>query len=154
VICLRLVSDGKVTIGSPYLPDDHGEPFVHVGVAGGQRLHVAMEATASTGSLVWHILDDGEFELVLANAARVKNVPGRKTDQWCHVAGEPLAHCLIRASFVPNARTQEMRNLQPRASNWFVSRRATWYVCKRHSMTPTSNWIRFLLTSWAKASAL
>ena len=29
---------------------------------------------------VWHILDDGEFELVLANAAHVKNVPGRKTD--------------------------------------------------------------------------
>jgi hypothetical protein len=29
---------------------------------------------------VWHILDDGEFGLVLANAAHVKNVPGRKTD--------------------------------------------------------------------------
>ena len=29
---------------------------------------------------VWRILDDGEFALVLANAAHVKNVPGRKTD--------------------------------------------------------------------------
>jgi hypothetical protein len=29
---------------------------------------------------VWHILDDGEFVLVLANAAHVKNMPGRKTD--------------------------------------------------------------------------
>jgi transposase len=29
---------------------------------------------------VWHILSDGDFELVLANAAHVKNVPGLKTD--------------------------------------------------------------------------
>src|SRR2546428_10265418 len=30
-------------------------------------------------SPVWHVLE-GHFELVLANAAHVKNVPGRKTD--------------------------------------------------------------------------
>jgi transposase len=29
---------------------------------------------------VWPILDDGEFELVLANAAHVKNGLGRKTN--------------------------------------------------------------------------
>jgi hypothetical protein len=50
--------------------------------------------------------------LVLANAAHVKNVPGRKTDvndaMW---PAELLAHGLIRASFVPDAQTQEMRNL-------------------------------------------
>jgi transposase len=50
--------------------------------------------------------------LVLANAAHVKNVPGRKTDvndaMWL---AELLAHGLIRASFVPDAQTQEMRNL-------------------------------------------
>jgi transposase len=38
-------------------------------------------------------LDDGEFALVLANAAQVKNVPGRKTDvndaMWL---AELLAH--------------------------------------------------------------
>ena len=33
----------------------------------------------STGP-VWHILSDGDFALVLANAVHVKNVPGRKTD--------------------------------------------------------------------------
>jgi hypothetical protein len=63
---------------------------------------------------VWHILDDGDFKLVLANAAHVKNVPGRKTDvndaMWL---AELLAHGLIRASFVPDAQTQEMRNLLP-----------------------------------------
>jgi transposase len=42
--------------------------------------HVAMEATGGYWRPVWHILDDGEFESVLANAAHVKNVPGRKTD--------------------------------------------------------------------------
>src|SRR6266436_5560959 len=40
---------------------------------------VAMEATGVFWKPVWHILDDAEFELVLANAAHVKNVPGRKT---------------------------------------------------------------------------
>jgi transposase len=58
------------------------------------------------------ILDDGEFVLVLANAAHVKNVPGRKTDvndaMWL---AELLAHGLTRASFVPDTQTQEMRSL-------------------------------------------
>jgi transposase len=48
----------------------------------------------------------------LANAAHVKNVPGRKTDvndaMWL---AELLAHGLIRASFVPDTQTLEMRNL-------------------------------------------
>ena len=74
--------------------------------------HVAMEATGVYWKPVWHILDDGDFVLVLANAAHVKNVPGRKTDvndaMWL---AELLAHGLIRASFVPDAQTQEMRNL-------------------------------------------
>jgi transposase len=42
--------------------------------------HVAMEATGVYGKPVWHILAEGGFVLVLANAAQVKNVPGRKTD--------------------------------------------------------------------------
>ena len=42
--------------------------------------HIAMEATGVYWKPVWHILSDGDFALVLANAAHVKNVPGRKTD--------------------------------------------------------------------------
>src|SRR5271165_1555045 len=42
--------------------------------------HIVMEATGVYWKPVWRILSDGEFELVLANAAHVKNVPGRKTD--------------------------------------------------------------------------
>src|SRR3974377_1004468 len=42
--------------------------------------HVAMEATGVYWKPVWNILSDGKFELILANAAHIKNVPGRKTD--------------------------------------------------------------------------
>src|SRR5215472_11111667 len=74
--------------------------------------HIVMEATGIYWKPVWHILSDGEFELVLANAAHVKNVPGRKTDvsdaEW---HSELMAHGLIRASFVPDTQTQELRAL-------------------------------------------
>jgi transposase len=74
--------------------------------------HIVMEATGVYWKPVWHILSDGEFELVLANAAHVKNVPGRKTDvndaTWL---AELLAHGLVRGSFVPDEQTQEMRTL-------------------------------------------
>src|SRR5918998_36671 len=74
--------------------------------------HVAMEATGVYWKPVWHILAGGDFTLVLANAAHVRNVPGRKTDvadaTWL---AELLAHGLIRASFVPDAPTQALRAL-------------------------------------------
>ncbi len=40
---------------------------------------VAMEATGVYWKPVWHVLSDGDFELVLANAKQVKNVPGRSS---------------------------------------------------------------------------
>jgi transposase len=74
--------------------------------------HVAMEATGVYWKPVWHILSDSEFTLVLANAAHVKNVPGRKTDvndaTWL---ADLLAHGLIRASFVPDTENQDLRAL-------------------------------------------
>jgi len=74
--------------------------------------HVAMEATGVYWKPVWHILSDGDVELVLANARHVKNVPGRKSDvsdaAW---QSDLLAHGLIRASFVPDGATQELRGL-------------------------------------------
>src|SRR5688500_16695740 len=73
--------------------------------------HVAMEATGIYWRPVWHILEDG-FTLILANARHIKNVPGRKTDvndaMWI---ADLLAHGLIRASFVPPAPIQELRDL-------------------------------------------
>jgi transposase len=74
--------------------------------------HAVMEATGVYWKPVWHVLSDGELALVLANAAHVKNVPGRKTDvadaAWL---ADLLAHGLVRASFVPDAPTQAMRAL-------------------------------------------
>jgi transposase len=74
--------------------------------------HAAMEASGVYWRPVWHVLSDGDIELILANAAHVKNVPGRKTDvndaAWL---AELLAHGLIRASFVPDGQTQELRAL-------------------------------------------
>jgi transposase len=74
--------------------------------------HVAMEATGVYWKPVWHILSDGDFHLALANAAHVKNVPGRKTDvndaTWLAYL---MAHGLIRSSFVPDEPTEQMRNL-------------------------------------------
>jgi len=73
---------------------------------------VAMEATGVYWKPVWHVLSDGDVELVLANASHVKNVPGRKTDindaAWL---AELLAHGLIRGSFVPDGPTQDLRAL-------------------------------------------
>ncbi len=73
--------------------------------------HVAMESTGVYWKPVWHVLE-GRFELVLANASQVRNMPGRKSDvsdaTWI---GELLAHGLIRPSFVPPAPVQEMRDL-------------------------------------------
>jgi transposase len=72
---------------------------------------VAMEATGVYWKPVWHILE-AKFQLLLANAAHIKNVPGRKTDvkdaEWI---AELLAHGLIRGSFVPPTPIQDLRAL-------------------------------------------
>jgi transposase len=74
--------------------------------------HAVMEATGVYWKPVWHVLSDGELVLILANAAHVRNVPGRKTDVADAVwLAELLAHGLIRPSFVPDAPTQAMRAL-------------------------------------------
>ena len=74
--------------------------------------HVAMEATGVYWKPVWQVLVDSSLELVLANAAQVKNVPGRKSDvndaTW---VSELLAHGLVRASFVPEPAIQQLRAL-------------------------------------------
>ena len=72
---------------------------------------MAMEATGVYWKPVWTVLA-GAFELVLANAMHVRNVPGRKTDvndaAWL---ADLLAHGLIRASFVPPTAIQALRDL-------------------------------------------
>jgi transposase len=59
---------------------------------------------------VWNSLSDGKFELILANAAHIKNVAGRKADlngaTWI---ADLTAFGLIKASFVPGEAIQELR---------------------------------------------
>ena len=74
--------------------------------------HVAIEATGVYWKPVWHILEGHGFQQILANAAHIKAVPGRKSDTndatWI---SDLLAHGLIRASFVPPQPIQELRDL-------------------------------------------
>jgi transposase len=74
--------------------------------------YVAMEATGVYWKPVWNILSDGQFELLVANAKHIKNVPGRKTDMndatWI---ADLVSFGLIKASFVPEQEIQELRSL-------------------------------------------
>jgi transposase len=73
--------------------------------------HVVMEATGSYWKAVWNVLEK-DFELMLANPAHIKNLPGRKTDvndaTWMV---DLHAHGLIRGSFVPPAQITALREL-------------------------------------------
>src|SRR5215831_3716843 len=111
VACVRLVIAGKVVKESRTFSTTTADLIaMSEWLAENKCTHVAMAATGVYWKPVWHILADGGFELVLANAAHIKNVPGRKSDvkdaDWI---SELLAHGLIRASFVPDGPTQEMR---------------------------------------------
>lgn len=73
--------------------------------------HVAMESTGVYWKPVWNILEDS-FELVLANAQRIKNVPGRKTDVKDAAWIAQLLRCgLIESSFVPPEDIRDLRDL-------------------------------------------
>ena len=73
--------------------------------------HGAMEATGVFWKPVWYVLEP-RFELVLANAGHIRNVPGRKTDvndaTWI---SDLLAHGLITARFVTDTTIQQLRTL-------------------------------------------
>jgi transposase len=111
VACLRLVIDGQAVKETRTFQMTTASLIeLSDWLAENACTHIAMEATGVYWKPVWHILSDGDFELVLANAAHIKNVPGRKTDvkdaDWI---SDLLAHGLIRPSFVPDTQTQEMR---------------------------------------------
>lgn len=73
--------------------------------------HVGMESTGVYWMPVYAVLE-GDFELVVGNAHRIKNVPGRKTDvkdsEWI---ADLLRHGLIAKSFVPPKPIRELRDL-------------------------------------------
>src|SRR6266536_3544134 len=76
---------------------------------------VAMESTGIFWLPVWNILEGQEFELLLANARKVKNVPGRKTDQRDAEWLAQLLRCgLIERSYVPAVEQRDLRDLTRR----------------------------------------
>jgi transposase len=126
VACVRHMVDGKVTTGVKTFKTTTEELMALSDWLSAEGVtHIALEATGVYWKPVWHILSDGEFALVLANAAHVKNVPGRKTDvndaTWL---ADLMAHGLIRPSFVPDEPTQQMRDLL-RTRKQFVRERSS-----------------------------
>jgi transposase len=110
---------------------------------------VAMEATGVYWKPVWNILSDGRFDLILANAAHIKAVPGRKTDINDAMWIADLVACgLIRPSYVPAERQAELRSLCAPASSCAASRRALCSASRRRWRRPTSTPDLIRGTSW------
>ena len=126
VACVRRTADGKVErVVQTFKTTTKDLMDLSEWLSARGCTHIVMEATGVYWKPVWHILSDGEFELVLANAAHVKNVPGRKTDvndaTWL---ADLMAHGLVQGSFVPDEQTQEMRNML-RMRKQFVRERSS-----------------------------
>ncbi|MFD2414385.1 IS110 family transposase, partial [Paenibacillus rhizoplanae] len=74
-------------------------------------LEVVMESTGVFWKPVWNILE-GSCDLVLANAQRVKNMPGRKSDMQDARWLAQLHRCgLIEGSMVPEQDIRDLRDL-------------------------------------------
>ena len=80
---------------------------------------MAMESTGVYWRPVWNLLE-GQFELLLANATHVKNVPGRKTDvkdsEWM---AQLMQHGLLKPSFVPDTVLRDLRELSRDRTRWW-----------------------------------
>lgn len=73
--------------------------------------HVALESTGVYWKPILNIVE-AEFEVILANAKHIKNVPGRKNDvRDCLWIAELLQHGLIKASFIPPREFRELPEL-------------------------------------------
>lgn len=72
--------------------------------------HVVMESTGVYWILVWNILEERGFQLMLINPYLIKQMPGRKSDvkdaQWIALL---LQKGMLRGSLVPNAHIRELR---------------------------------------------
>jgi transposase len=73
--------------------------------------HVAMESTGVYWKPVFNILE-GNFQVILVNAQRLKHVPGRKTDikdaEWI---APLLQYGLLSPSFIPPPEIRQLRDL-------------------------------------------
>ena len=79
-----------------------------------QEMKITHAVMESAGVYWWPVyqLLESHLELLVVNAAHVKNLPGRKTDQSdAYWLADLLRHGLVRASFVPPRPQRELREL-------------------------------------------
>src|ERR1700681_2303432 len=93
-----------------------------------QVRQVAMESTGVYWRPVWNVLE-GRFEIRLANAQHIRNLPGKKTDrkdgEWI---AKLLQHDLVPASFVPPTPIRQLRDLTRRSTRNKASMRVTMLI--------------------------
>ena len=78
-------------------------------------LQVAMESTGPYWKPVFNVLEEGGFEVTLANPQQVKNLRGHKTDMKdCQWLAHLLRHGMIRPSYIPARPVRELRELTRR----------------------------------------
>jgi transposase len=73
--------------------------------------HVAMESTGIYWKPIFNLLE-GNFSVLLVNAAHIRTVPGRKTDvKDCEWIADLLSHGLLKGSFIPPEPLRDLRDL-------------------------------------------
>jgi transposase len=74
--------------------------------------HVAMESTGVYWKPIVNLIEAEDLEVFVVNAQHMKAVPGRKTDvkdaEWI---AQLLRHGLLTASFIPDRKQRELREL-------------------------------------------
>jgi transposase len=113
VACLRTIEGGKVRRETRTFATTTSALFdLLAWLSDNEVSVVAMEATGVYWKPVWNILSGASFQLLLGDARRMRNVPGRKSDtsdaQWI---AELTAHGLVEPCFVPERPIQELRDL-------------------------------------------
>jgi len=112
VACLLVREGGKVVKEiRTFLTMTVDLVVLHDWLKAHQVTHVAMESTGIYWRPVFNLLE-GDFTILLVNAAHIKTVPGRKTDvKDCEWIADLLSHGLLRGSFIPPEPIRDLRDL-------------------------------------------
>jgi transposase len=113
VVCIRrTAADGSVTAQVRSFGTMTGELLALADWLDAEGVrHVAMESTGVYWKPIFNLLE-GHFEVILVNARRLKQVPGRKTDvkdaEWI---AQLLQYGLLAPSFIPPPAIRDLRDL-------------------------------------------
>jgi transposase len=124
--CAGLDIHKKKVVACRIIPGPDGKPVKEIRTFGtmtcdvlalgdwlsaGGVTHAAMESTGVYWKPLYNLLE-ASFTLLLANAAHIKQVPGRKSDvRDCEWIADLLRHGLLKGSFVPDRKQRELREL-------------------------------------------